>query len=145
MELASLAIFSVNTAMRKIIISFFLFAIPSAFLKAQDENKVFQKVEVDAHTNKKQWAEHIMRNAQIPDSILRDIPAGIYKVTVQFVVDIHGNLGQVKAKNDPGYGLAQRAINVISSYKGKWQPANQCGRNVKAYREEPIVFAISHQ
>ena len=120
-----------------------LFLLPFTVLKAQDENKVFEKVEQNANTNQKTWNEHISKKAQLPDSVIKDIPAGTYKVNVQFVVDIHGNVGQIKAKNDPGYGLAKMAVDVISSYKGKWQPANQCGRNVKSYKEQTITFVIS--
>ena len=109
-----------------------LFLLPITVLKAQEENNVFEKVEQNANTNQKIWAEHISKKTQLPDSVVKDIPAGTYKVNVQFVVDIHGTIGQVKAKSDPGYGFAKIAVDVISTYKGKWQPANQCGRNVKA-------------
>jgi protein TonB len=145
MEIDQAGICLINALMDKRQILFLLFLIPFTYLKAQDENKVFEKVEINAHTNQKQWIEHISKKTQLPDSVLRDIPPGTYKINVQFIVDIHGSLGQVKAKNDPGYGLAQRAINIISTYKGKWEPANQCGRNVKAYREEVLIFIIPYQ
>ena len=145
MEIYQAGICLINALMSKRQILFLLFLIPFTYLKAQDENKVFEKVEINAHTNQKQWIEHISKKTQLPDSVLRDIPPGTYKINVQFIVDIHGSLGQVKAKNDPGYGLAQRAINIISTYKGKWEPANQCGRNVKAYREEVLIFIIPSQ
>ena len=119
--------------------------IPFTFLKAQNENKVFEKIEVNAHTDQKAWATHIFQKTQLPDSAIKDIPAGTYKVNIQFVIDVHGNMGQIKALNDPGYGLAERAINAVSSYKGVWKPANQCGRNVKAYRKEAIVFIVPAQ
>ena len=122
-----------------------LLLISSTFLKAQDENKVFEKIEINAHTNQKAWAEHISKKTQLPDSVLKDIPAGTYKVNVQFIVDVHGNMGQIETMNNPGYGLAERAINAVSSYKGEWKPANQCGRNVKAYRKEVIVFIVPVQ
>ena len=131
--------------MKRRLFSSILLLIPFTFLKAQDENKVFEKIEVNAHTDQKAWTEHISKKTQLPDSAIKDIPAGTYKINVQFVVDVHGTLGQIKAKNDPGYGLAKLAMNVISTYKGKWQPANQCGRNVKAYREQAIVFIIPAQ
>jgi protein TonB len=127
-----------------IFISLF-FLLPFTVLKAQDENKVFAKVEQNANTDQKIWMGHISKKTQLPDSIIKDIPAGKYKVNIQFVVDIHGNIGQVKAKNDPGYGLAKIAVDVISTYKGKWQPANQCGRNVKSYKEQPITFIVPAQ
>ena len=129
---------------RTLSISIFLL-IPFTFLNAQDENKVFEKIEVNAHTDQKTWAEHISKKTQLPDSAIKDIPAGTYKVNIQFIIDVHGNMGQIKALNDPGYGLAERAITAVSAYKGEWNPANQCGRNVKAYRKETIVFIVPAQ
>jgi len=114
-------------------------------INAQKEVRVFEKVELEAGTNEKAWAEHIVKKTQLPDSILKDIPAGTYKVNVQFVIDKHGNIGQIKAKNDPGYDFAKRAENVISTYKGTWRPATQCGRNVNAYRVQPVIFIIPSQ
>ena len=131
--------------MKRIIFICLLFIFPFTILNAQEENKVFEKVELNAHTDQKAWAAHISKKTQLPDSVVKDIPAGTYKVNVQFVVDVHGNVGQIKVKNDLGFGLAKMAMNVISTYKGKWQPANQCGRNVKAYKEQPIVFIITAQ
>ena len=100
--------------------------LTSAFLitganAQKNENKVFEKVELEAGTNEKAWAEHIRKKTQLPDSILNSIPAGTYLVNVQFIIDKHGNIGQVKAKNDPGYGLAVRAENIISTYTGAWR------------------------
>jgi len=131
--------------MKGTIFTSLLFLLPITVLKAQNENKVFEKVEQNANTDQKTWTEHISKKTQLPDSIIKDIPVGIYKVNVQFVVDIHGNIGLVKAKNDPGYGLAKMAVDAISTYKGKWQPANQCGRNVKSYKEQPITFIVPVQ
>ena len=121
------------------IITSFLFLFSNA---QDDEENIFTKVAVESSTNAKQWAEHVKKYSHLPDSVLEAIPDGTYKVKVQFVIDIHGNIGQIKAKNDPGYGFAKRAENIVTSYKGKWTPANQCGRNVKSYKEETIVFLI---
>jgi len=132
--------------MKKILPFTLLLSIFSVAVNAQklnDEDKVFEKVPLEAGTNEKAWADHIKRKTQLPDSILKNIPAGIYKVTVQFIIDKMGNIGDIKALNDPGYGLAQRAEKIVSSYKGEWRPAVQCGRQVKAYRKETIVFVIT--
>ena len=129
---------------RNIFISL-LFLFPLTVIQAQDDYKVFEKIEVNAHTDQKAWTEHISKKTQLPDSVIDGIPAGTYKVNIHFIIDVHGNIGQIKALNDPGYGLAERAINAVSSYKGEWKPANQCGRNVKAYRKEAIVFIVPAQ
>ena len=130
--------------MKRIIISILTLSFFIA-LNAQEDEKVFEKIEVNATTDQKKWNEHINRKSQLPDSILKNIPSGIYKVNVQFVIDIHGNLSQIKALNDPGYGLAKKALNAVSTYNGEWKPANQCGRNVKAYRTQSIVFNVPAQ
>ena len=131
--------------MKRVISVYIHFLLTLKILGAQDQNKVFEKVELDANTNQKAWMEHISKRTQLPDSIIKNIPAGMYKVNVEFVIDVHGNVGQIKAKNDPGFGLAERAINALSSYKGEWKPANQCGRNVKAYKVQIITFVISSE
>ena len=129
--------------------SFFLFVVITNAQqvvedkKVEDENVVFTKVPIEASTNEKTWADHIKRKTQLPDSISKNIPVGTYKITVQFIVDKHGSIGQIKALNDPGYVLAQRAENAVSSYKGEWKPAVQCGREVKAYRKQQIVFVVT--
>ena len=108
----------------------------------EDEENIFTKVQVEANTNHKAWADHVRKCTHLPDSILKDIPPGTYTVRVQFIVDKHGNIGQVKTKNDPGYGFAKRAERIVLTYNGKWQPATQCGRTVNAYKEQPITFII---
>ncbi|MBC7873898.1 MAG: energy transducer TonB, partial [Ferruginibacter sp.] len=41
-----------------------------------------------------------------------------------------------------GYGMEEEAIKVIK--KGpKWEPAVQNGRQVKAYRKQPITFQVT--
>src|SRR5215510_6587780 len=115
--------------MKRFLFLILLTAFCSIGIKAQkvtDEDKVFEKVPIEAGTNEKAWADHIKKKTQLPDSISKDIPAGTYKITVQFIIDKMGNVGDIKALNDPGYGFAQRAEKAVSSYKGEWRPAVQC-------------------
>jgi len=74
---------------RKLFVSILLL-IPFTFLKAQDENKVFEKIEINAHTNQKAWAEHISKKTQLPDSLVKVLSFGTYKVIVQFIIEVHG-------------------------------------------------------
>lgn len=125
-----------------LILCFFLFVLP---VFSQEENKVFEKVEINAGTDQRVWSEHIRRAIDLPDSVKKNIPFGTYKVDVRFIVDVHGNIGQVKAKNDPGFGLARLAEKAVSGYNGSWKPAVQCGRSVKSYQIQPVTFVISPQ
>jgi protein TonB len=109
-----------------------------------DEDKIFQKVESDTGpVDPVAWNKYIQKNAQLPDSIAGKIPKGIYKVVVKFIVDKDGYIGQVETINDPGFGLAERAVRMIRNYNIAWRPASQCGRTVKSYRQQTIIFAIA--
>ena len=59
---------------------------------------------------------------------------------VQFVVDVDGTVSDVKAISGPETGgLREEAVRVIKK-SGKWVPALQNGRSVKAYRRQPVTF-----
>ena len=112
------------------------------FAQEDGSHKVFEKVEIMAGTNLKEWETHIRKNSNLPDSVKKEIPEGDYIAIIKFVVDIHGNIGEISIKKDPGHGLGKKAANIIRNYKGQWTPANQCGRFVKSYKEQPIIFKI---
>ncbi|RYY39567.1 MAG: energy transducer TonB [Chitinophagaceae bacterium] len=100
-------------------------------------DQTFTKVEVDAG-QPGNWGSYLQRTLQAPG----DAPPGSYTVRVRFVVDKEGNVSDVDALNDPGYGMAEEAVRAVK--KGpKWTPAIQNGRQVKAYRTQPITFMIS--
>ena len=130
---------------------FFIFTICSFVcfnLVAQKHKKdddvfvVFTKVEINAVTDFKAWNSYLKKATILSESAVAGIPAGTYKVNVQFIIDTYGNIAEVKATNRPGYGLAQKAEKIISGYEGIWQPANQCGRNVKSYKEQIVEFVV---
>jgi len=71
---------------------------------------------------------------------------------VLFIVDKEGMVSEVRALpcGEAGVGnclppnskLAEIAVNAIR--KGpKWKPAIQNGRNVKAYRRQPVTFQLA--
>ncbi|MET0299095.1 MAG: energy transducer TonB [Flavitalea sp.] len=62
------------------------------------------------------------------------------KVIVKFIVDVEGNVSNVEAISGPAI-LHETAVKAIKK-SGKWIPAQQNGRKVKAYRNQPIIFSI---
>jgi periplasmic protein TonB len=63
---------------------------------------------------------------------------------VRFIVDKKGNISNVSAETNLGYGMEKEVIRVIK--KGpKWIPAIQNGKVVKAYRRQPITFLVSEE
>jgi len=63
---------------------------------------------------------------------------------VRFIVSKDGTVSDVVALTMKGSKLAEVAENAIR--KGpKWTPAEQNGRHVNAYREQPVTFTIQDQ
>ncbi len=112
----------------------------------QDYDKEFTSVQVEAKFPGGQdaWRKFLERNLNNQTPADNGAAPGNYTVTVSFLVDKAGNISEVKALNDPGYGCATEAVRVIQ--KGpKWQPAIQNGRNVIYRQKQNITFQVTEQ
>ncbi len=114
--------------------------------KVEDENKVFEKVEVEASFpgGLSAWSRYLQRNLNSNAPIDNGAPPGSYTVIVQFIVDKSGSISDVKALTNHGYGMEEEAIRAIKRGP-KWTPAIQNGRNVNAYRKQPITFVVAEE
>lgn len=111
--------------------------------KEEDEDKIFTKVENEAEFpgGDAAWRRYLEKNLDPNAPVENGAPEGTYKVTVQFIVSKDGSISDVKALTSHGYGMEEEAIKIIK--KGpKWTPALQNGRNVNAYRSQPITFVV---
>jgi len=118
-------------------------SISSKSKAAPQETIVFTKVELNAGPqNPMQWEKYLRQALILPDTLASTLPPGTYPVLVEFIVDIHGSLVQVKVTNDCPTTLAKKTIETIKSYPGAWQPATQCGRQVKSYQRQALVYKI---
>jgi protein TonB len=111
--------------------------------KEDDENKIFEKVEIEAMFpgGESAWRKYLERNLNANTPVDNGAPEGSYTVWVQFIVDKEGNISDVKPLTSHGYGMEDEATKIIK--KGpKWTPAQQNGRQVKAYRKQPITFVV---
>jgi len=115
-------------------------------VQKEDENKIFEKVEVEASFPGAEgaWKKFLERNLNPSTPVDNGAPEGTYTVYVQFVVSKDGSISDVKALTNHGYGMEQEAIRVIK--KGPaWNPAVQNGRKVNAYRKQPITFQVQSE
>jgi beta-lactamase regulating signal transducer with metallopeptidase domain len=87
------------------------------------------------------WEKYLLRNLN------RDVPKnnngtfGKYTVVVSFVVDKEGNISEIKALNDPGFGTKAEAERIIS--KGpKWVPAKDEKGQPVLYRQKQNISFI---
>lgn len=90
------------------------------------------------------WNRFLTTNLRGETPVDNGAAPGNYKVLVQFVVDLEGNVSDIKVLTDPGFGMAKEAARVIQK-SGKWRPAIQNGYPVKAYRKQPITFQVLDQ
>lgn len=123
--------------------------------KQDDEDKVFQKVEIDAEFpgGNAGWTRYVTREIERNiDELQDDGRSGT--VVVLFIVDKEGAVSEVRALPcgeagvanclGPGTKLAEIAVNAIR--KGpKWKAAVQNGRSVKAYRRQPVTFQLAEE
>jgi beta-lactamase regulating signal transducer with metallopeptidase domain len=105
------------------------------------ESEVFTRVEIDA-AYPGNWRNFLERNLSGQVAVDNGAGPGTYTTIIQFIVDTDGTISNMKALSKHGYGMEEEAMRVINT-SGKWKPAVQNGREVKAYRKQPITFQIN--
>lgn len=90
------------------------------------------------------WRTYLMQNLKASTPTDNGARAGRYSVTVSFLVDKKGNVSEVNAENDPGFGTAKEAVRVIKM-SGKWTPATQNGKPVIYRQRQNIVFVVTNE
>lgn len=103
-------------------------------------DRVLTKVEIEASFpgGDRAWVKYVtnaMNNANLDR--FRNADQGTCRI--RFIVDKKGNISNVLAMNMKKTRLAKLAIEIIENGP-RWNPAQQGGRFVNAYREQPITF-----
>ncbi|HRI20091.1 MAG TPA: energy transducer TonB [Panacibacter sp.] len=88
------------------------------------------------------WTKYLERTLNTAVPIENGAPAGTYSVMVSFTVDKDGNVSDVQALNDPGYGTAEEAVKAIKKSR-QWIPAFQNGRNVTYRQKQSVTFVVT--
>lgn len=105
------------------------------------DDKMFEKVEIEASYpgGSSAWIKFLSSrlNGSIPAE--NNAPAGYYTVIVQFIVNKDSSISEIQALTHHGYGMEQEVIRALR-LSGKWIPAEQGGRRVRAYRKQPVTF-----
>ncbi len=90
------------------------------------------------------WKKYLQRNMNLNLVVENGAAPGTYKVDLSFIVDKAGNLSEVKAESDPGYGTKVEAIKLIS--KGpKWIPAKLNGKPVVYRAKKTITWVVTEE
>ncbi len=111
---------------------------------AEDYNKEFIIVQQEARFpgGAAEWKKFLERNLDNNEPANQGAPPNRYTVVVSFIVDKEGNVSDIRAESDPGYGIAAEAIRVIRKSK-KWLPAMQNNHNVIFRQRQSITFLVN--
>lgn len=114
----------------------------------KDKEEKFEKVFSTAQKppqfpgGSKGWQTYLQKNINANVPVDNGAPTAKYTVIVSFTVDTEGNLTDIKAENDPGYGTAEEAVRLIK-VGPQWIPATQKGIKVKAITRQSVTFVVS--
>lgn len=108
-----------------------------------DIDHIFTSVEIPAEFQGglSAWKKFLERNLNNDLPAENGAPPADYTVTISFVVDRSGNISDVRAENDPGYGTKDEALRVIKKAPS-WKPAMQNGITVLYRHKQKITFRV---
>ena len=105
-----------------------------------------ETIEVDAQVKDvRHWLNYLAKNLLLDPLAPDTIPGGNYKIIAWFIIDKEGCITDVKVQNDPGFGLGEKVIKMISRYDINWYPATRNGRNVKAYKKQVVTIVVERE
>jgi hypothetical protein len=114
--------------------------------KKDDVPAIFEKIEIEAgfRGGPVKWNEFVKKNfnfTRIENSLPDSINSFSDTAKVQFIVDKNGIIRDIKflSKNSPSF---HQSCTDLYKNSPHWNPANQCGRNVNAYKKETIIVQI---
>ena len=112
--------------------------------KSNENDKIFTKLDVDASYpgGEGSWRRYLSNNLNLDVAKNEGAPSGIYTVIVRFIVAKDGSISDVVPETSHGYGMEQESVRAIKK-SGKWTPAIENGRNVTAYKRQPITFIVN--
>ncbi len=108
-------------------------------LTAKENTKI--EIEAEYPGGVAAWKKFLEKNLDPGVTAKNNAPVGKYSAMAIFIVDKDGSLSDVKALTKLGYGIEEEMLRVISK-SGKWTPASQDGKPVKAYRKQPLTFMV---
>ncbi len=88
------------------------------------------------------WFQYLQRNVRTQAPVNHGAKKGVYNAVVRFVVNKEGEITDVRAETDFGYGIEKEALRVIKK-SPKWIPAINLNKKVNAYRRQPLTFVVT--
>lgn len=116
----------------------------SVEIKEIDAN-IFERVEVEASYpgGISEWIKFLQHNLRADVPVNKNAPIGKYTIIMQFVVNKEGTITDIKPLTKFGYGMEEEVTRILKK-SGKWNPAIQNGKQVNAYRKQPVTFQVDN-
>ncbi len=86
------------------------------------------------------WYKYLTKNIVYPHSASQNNIQG--QVLITFVVGINGEIMNVVAQTNFGFGLEDEAVRVVKNSSGKWVPGMRRGKKVKVQYTLPVKFTF---
>ncbi len=90
------------------------------------------------------WSKFLQRHLDPSVPVKNGGPAGGFQVVVQFIVEKDGSVSNIKPVTKHGFGMEEEVVRIMK-ISPKWEPAQQFGKMVKAYRLQPVTFVVSEE
>ena len=90
------------------------------------------------------WIEYLQGHLKANTPAKKKAPAGRYTVTITFLVDKAGQVTEVEALNNPGFGTAEEAVRVVQ-HSPAWIPAIQNDKPVNYRQKQNITFEVTEK
>ncbi|PZP51717.1 MAG: hypothetical protein DI598_02600 [Pseudopedobacter saltans] len=94
---------------------------------------------------KSAWIKFLMKNLNVDIPYKNGAPIGKYTVTISFVVSSSGELKNVFAENDPGYGTADEAVRVMKKSSKHWTPLIEDNKIQEKAELRKFTFVVNEQ
>ncbi len=124
----------------------FPFLINAQGVSNSDENKVFEKIEIEAGFpgGTAKWNEYVKKNfnfTRIEKSHSDSVTLFSDTAKIQFVVDKNGIIKDISFQNGVSKPFKESCTEIFKD-SPHWRPASQCGRNVSAYKKLTFIVQV---
>jgi hypothetical protein len=90
------------------------------------------------------WQQFLSSKINYDKIVEKGGPPGRYKVDLSFIIDKDGDVRDVIALNDPGFGSKEDAMRVLLS-SPRWTPAMQNGKKVIYRNRVSITYVVTEE
>ncbi len=107
---------------------------------------IYERPEIEASFvgGDEAWMKFLKKNVKWFTAEDNGAPVGSYTVVVQFIVDVHGAITEIKPITSHGFGMEKECIRVMR-LSPNWKPAIMLGKPVKSYRRQPFIFKVNNE